>query len=103
MATSAPATTPGVVLSGGGMRGAYEVGVLAGVMEVLERRPEDPPLFRVMSGTSVGAINAAYLAANAHRGDHGIGNLVAFWRSMRLEQHARLRLLGLMKWPRRVA
>lgn len=97
------APRPGIVLSGGGMRGAYEAGVIAGVMEVLDRKPSDPPLFRVLSGTSVGAINAAYLAASAHRGDHGVGALLEFWQSLRLETHVKLRLLGLLRWPRRVA
>lgn len=92
---------PGIVLSGGGMRGAYEAGVVAGVMEVLGRRPDQPPLFRVLSGTSVGAINAAYLAANGHLGDHGIGRLLDFWRSLDIERHVKMRLLGLMRWPRR--
>lgn len=95
--------TPGIVLSGGGMRGAYEAGVVAGLMEVLGRKADDPPLFRVMSGTSVGAINAAYLASRAERGDHGVDDLLAFWRTLRLETHAKLRLLGLLRWPRRVA
>ena len=85
------------------MRGAYEAGVISGVMQVLGRRAHQPPLFRVMSGTSVGAINAAYLAANAQHGDHGISRLLDLWRSLRLDQHARLRLLGLMRWPRRIA
>ncbi len=95
--------TPGIVLSGGGMRGAYEAGVVAGVMEVLGRRADDEPLFRVMAGTSVGAINAAFLASRSERGDHGVGELLAFWRSLRLETHAKLRLLGLMRLPKRVA
>lgn len=85
------------------MRGAYEAGVVAGVMEVLRRKPDQPPLFRVMSGTSVGAINAAFLAAAADRGDHAVEDLLGVWRSLRLESHAKLRLLGLMRWPRRVA
>lgn len=84
------------------MRGAYEAGVIAGVMEVTERKADAPPLFRVLSGTSVGAINAAYLASGADQGDHRIGELLTFWRSLRLETHAKLRLLGLMRWPRRV-
>ncbi len=84
------------------MRGAYEAGVLAGVMEVLGRRSEQPPLFRVMSGTSVGAINAAYLAANAHAGDHNLERLVKLWTSLRFEHHMKVRMLGLMRWPRRV-
>jgi NTE family protein len=96
------AKTPGIVLSGGGMRGAYEAGVIAGLMEALGRKPDDPALFRVLSGTSVGAINATYLAANSHLGDHGIFRLLEFWKSLRLETHVKLRLLGLMRWPKRV-
>jgi NTE family protein len=72
-------------------------------MEVLKRTPEQDPLFRVMSGTSVGAINAAYLGANAHAGDHNIARLIRLWTSLRFEQHMKLRMLGLMRWPRRVA
>jgi NTE family protein len=92
----------GLVLSGGGMRGAYEVGVLAGMMEVLGQRSADATLFRVLAGTSVGAINATYLAANAHRGDHGIGRLRDLWKSLRLEEHAKLRPFGLLRFPRRL-
>ncbi len=84
------------------MRGAYEAGVIAGVMAALGRKPEDPPLFRVMSGTSVGAINAAFLASAADRGDHRVNDLLGIWRSLRLETHAKLRLMGLMRWPRRI-
>lgn len=53
----------GLVLSGGGARGAYEAGVLAELSPVLERRGERPTLF---VGTSVGAITAAYLASSRH-------------------------------------
>jgi NTE family protein len=81
-----------LVLSGGGTRGAYEAGVVLGVMEVLGRRAQDGPLFSVLSGTSVGAINAVYLAANAQRGDHGIRDLCALWSSLKLAEHARFRL-----------
>ena len=64
-----PELKTGIVLSGGGMRGAYEVGVVSGIMRALGRRREDPGLFQIFTGSSVGAINAAFLAANAHRGD----------------------------------
>src|SRR5258708_31666041 len=48
-----------LVLSGGGARGAYQVGVLAGLAERL------PGLeFPILSGMSVGAINTFYLAAH---------------------------------------
>src|SRR5437870_13636601 len=48
-----------LVLSGGGARGAYHVGVLAGLAERL------PGLeFPILVGMSVGAINTIYLAAH---------------------------------------
>jgi NTE family protein len=53
-----------LVLSGGGARGAYEIGVLSVLLPVLEERGERP---RIVVGTSVGAFNAAYVAAHAHR------------------------------------
>jgi hypothetical protein len=53
-----------LVLSGGGARGSYEVGVLSELLPELERRGEAPS---IIVGTSVGAFNAAFLAANAHR------------------------------------
>ncbi len=52
-----------LVLSGGGARGAYEVGVLAVLLPELEARGERPS---ILVGTSVGAINAAALASTAH-------------------------------------
>jgi NTE family protein len=51
-----------LVLAGGGARGAYEIGALSALLPVLERRGERP---EVIIGTSVGAINAAFLAATA--------------------------------------
>src|SRR5207302_7137252 len=50
-----------LVLAGGGARGAYEIGVLAALVPELTEH-ERP---NIVIGTSVGAINAAYLAANA--------------------------------------
>ena len=48
------------------MRGAYEVGVVAGIMEVLDPEPGSGSCVSVIfAGTSVGAINATYLASNA--------------------------------------
>jgi NTE family protein len=54
----------GLVLAGGGARGAYEVGVLSVLLPALEQRGERPD---VIIGTSVGALNAAFLAASAHQ------------------------------------
>ena len=76
-------TQVGLVLSGGGVRGAYEVGVVRGIVEALGLRAGDPPPFRIFVGTSVGAINAAWMAAHAHRGDLGIDGLASMWENLR--------------------
>src|SRR5437763_16913884 len=52
----------GLVLAGGGARGAYEAGVLRALLPALAERGERPG---IVIGTSVGALNAAYLATNA--------------------------------------
>jgi NTE family protein len=52
-----------LVMSGGGARGSYEIGVLSVLMPELERRGERPS---IVVGTSVGAFNAAFVAASAH-------------------------------------
>ena len=54
----------GLVLAGGGARGAYEIGALSVLLPELDRRGERP---RVIVGTSVGALNSAFLAATAER------------------------------------
>jgi NTE family protein len=62
--------TDALVLSGGSVKGAYQAGVIQGLYEQ-GFRPE------IVTGISVGALNAAYLAA--HPGD-GKG-LADFWRT----------------------
>ena len=77
------------------MRGAYEVGVVAGIAEVLRETEHRAPLFDVFAGTSVGAINASYLASNADEPDHGVARLSETWQGLRLPDHARVRAFGL--------
>jgi NTE family protein len=91
-----------IVLSGGGARGAYEAGLVAGLVDVLELGPDDPAPFQIFAGTSVGAINATYLAANTDRGDMRIEGLVDAWTSLSLSEHVRFDPLGLIGWPRRL-
>jgi len=71
-----------LILPGGGARGAYQVGVLKAISELLA---EDRNPFPVICGTSAGAINAAVLASHAHEFLIGIERLENFWRSMRCE------------------
>lgn len=93
-------TRTALVMTAGGVRGAYQVGVLAGIIELLGRGVDDPPLFDIFTGASVGAINAAYLAANADRGDHDIGGLVQIWTTLDFDKLFRFSLLNLWGWPR---
>jgi NTE family protein len=88
-----PEHSVGIVLSGGGARGAYEAGVVAGIMEVL--KPRRAP-FDVLCGTSVGALNAAYLASHAHMPDMNAAGLISQWQSLELSRHLRLDLRGLL-------
>ncbi len=87
MSGSDPARRPrrvAMILSGGGARGAYEVGVLSYVFDDLTRMRGAPPRLDILSGTSVGAINACYLAA--HLGDPvlGLRRLVDLWAGLEL-------------------
>src|SRR5277367_1026167 len=54
-----------LVLAGGAARGAYEVGVVQHVLEEVARDLGHPVHLDVISGTSVGALNACGLAAFA--------------------------------------
>ena len=60
-----PRRRTALVLAGGGARGAYEAGVLATLFERVVPRLPAGFEFDVISGTSVGAIHAAYAAASA--------------------------------------
>lgn len=73
-----------MILSGGGARGAYEVGVLWYIFDDLSRMRGGPPRIDVLCGTSVGAINACYLTA--HLGDPVLGmrRLVHLWSELQL-------------------
>jgi len=73
--------TNALVLPGGGARGAYQVGVLKAVAQFLPRRAPSP--FRVISGTSAGAINSAVLASRARLFHVGIAELEHVWRDFR--------------------
>lgn len=68
-----------LVLPGGGARGAYQVGVLRAIHELLQGRGNP---FPVICGTSAGAINAAVLASHAHEFAEGVDRLEHFWSTM---------------------
>ncbi len=76
----APPPTTGLILSGGGARAAYQVGVLAGIAELLPAGAANP--FPVIVGTSAGAINAVTLASGAMRFSEAVQRLTAFWQNL---------------------
>src|SRR5262245_2087761 len=89
-------------MSGGGARGAYEVGVLSFLLDELPRRLGRPLELDVVTGTSVGAIHACYAAATA--GDAGAGaRLVEIWRGLSVEGVYDLRVPDLVSLPLRLA
>ena len=73
----------GLVLTGGGARAAYQVGVLKALRDILGRPTQNP--FPILCGTSAGAINAAHLAVYAEDFARGVGNLLEVWEHMRCE------------------
>lgn len=82
MAAAEPVT--GLILSGGGARAAYQVGVLAGIADLLPQGAANP--FPVIVGTSAGAINAVTLASGALHFAEAIRRLTSFWQGFRSHQ-----------------
>lgn len=68
-----------LMLPGGGARGAYQVGVLKAISELIADKTNP---FPIICGTSAGAINAAVLASHAHEFPIGVQRLEQFWRNM---------------------
>ena len=71
----------GLILTGGGARAAYQVGVIKAVRELLPMPERNP--FHIVCGTSAGAVNAAALAVFADNFDAGVQNLIEVWENFR--------------------
>lgn len=72
-----------LVLTGGGARAAYQVGVLKAIAECYPRRQPIP--FPILCGTSAGAINATAIACYASCFQLGVRKLEYMWRQLRTE------------------
>jgi len=81
-----------LVLSGGGARGAYQVGVIAGLAERLKGLE-----FPILSGVSAGAINTAYLAAHPGPLASSVVGLAGEWRRLTGDQVYRVHPAGLTR------
>jgi NTE family protein len=73
-----------LVLTGGGARAAYQVGVLKAMAELLPDQRTSP--FSILCGTSAGAINATVLACHASQFKLGVRRLEHVWANFRSEQ-----------------
>ena len=89
----------GLVLAGGGARGAYEVGVLYYLF--VDGPPElrEMARFQVLCGTSIGALNVSALAATVHQPTVGIRHLAEMWRDLSLDQVLQVGVTGLVGLP----
>jgi NTE family protein len=80
--TSQPVT--GLILSGGGARAAYQVGVLGAIADLLPNAGDNP--FPVIVGTSAGAINAVGLACGALHFSEAVRRLTSVWQGFHTHQ-----------------
>ncbi len=90
--------TTGLVLTGGGARAAYQVGVLKAIARIRREvgAPRHNP-FGVIVGTSAGAINAAAIACHADRFDLAVAGIVHTWRHFSADQVYRADAFGVVR------
>ncbi|HWK82976.1 MAG TPA: patatin-like phospholipase family protein [Caldimonas sp.] len=97
MTDNAPLT--GLILTGGGARAAYQVGVLKAIAQVRKEAGaaggSNP--FPVIAGTSAGAINAAALACRADDFDAAVAGISHVWENFRAEQVYRSDSIGVIR------
>lgn len=104
MADAAPvpgseAPSTGLILSGGGARAAYQVGVLKAVAHIRAQAGASGQAnpFPVIAGTSAGAIIASALACRADDFDAAVADLVSVWQGFRAEQVYRTDSIGIVR------
>jgi NTE family protein len=90
----------GFVLAGGGSRGAYEAGIIQYLREDLPKRLGHHVPLDVITGTSVGAINATFVAATNEDPSTQAKRLVEAWQALRIEELIGMKLRDLMRGAR---
>ena len=81
-----------LILSGGGARAAYQVGVLSAIGKLLPKSCELP--FPILCGTSAGALNASMLASHAGNFTRAVSTLAFVWRHLTPDQ-----IYTMSRWP----
>ena len=89
----------GLILTGGGARAAYQVGVLQAISRILWEAGWPPARnpFDIICGTSAGAINATALACRADNFGEGVQKLLDVWENIAVEQVYRADSLGVLR------
>jgi NTE family protein len=87
--------TTGLILSGGGARAAYQVGVLKAVAEILPRDVYNP--FPIICGTSAGSVNALAIAGRPGHFRLRVRKLEKIWDHMAPEQIYRTDYWGVLR------
>jgi NTE family protein len=85
----------GLILTGGGARAAYQVGVLKAIAELLPEKRANP--FPIICGTSAGAINAASLACFSHDFGLAVQHMTEVWENFHAHHVYRSDALGIAK------
>jgi NTE family protein len=85
----------GLVLTGGGARSAYQVGVLKGIAELLRRGSACP--FPIITGTSAGAVSAVALASDAAHFRRSVLAIERVWRDFRVHQVFKADAVSMLK------
>lgn len=89
----------GLILTGGGARAAYQIGVLQAISQILweEGWPPARLPFDIICGTSAGALNATALACRADNFGEGVQKLLDVWENFAVEQVYRADSLGVIR------
>ncbi|MFB2761471.1 patatin-like phospholipase family protein [Shewanella xiamenensis] len=88
-------TSTALVLGGGGARAAYQVGVLKALVQLYPRNHGIP--FKIICGTSAGAINGTSIATHASCFHLGVKKLEWVWRHFETRKVYRATLPGVLK------
>jgi NTE family protein len=92
-ATAPTKSDTALVLTGGGARAAYQVGVLRALAHILPHGTSNP--FPIVCGTSAGAINAAAIASGATDFHRAVRRLQLVWRNFHADQVYRTDPIGI--------
>ena len=88
----------GLVLTGGGARAAYQVGVLRAIARIRsDAGVHGGNPFPVIAGTSAGAINAAWLASRADDFDGAVARLHGIWHRISADRVYRADAIGVAR------